>query len=208
MGGLGVLLLLQRQERGALIGLDLLGVPHHEDNGDQRGHNGEKEAQTNDDGLINLDALGGKGIDGGTDGERVDRGTQAAASRAEQDGSGADQRVEAGSHHGGGKQGVERDRLFTHAVGGSAEGEQAHEHRNNPNLTALELLNEHGDAVVQRAGLGHHAEEAAEDHYEEADGQRIGEALDRCREEVAERSGGHGIRRTGNNYGDDGDDCQ
>ena len=39
---------------------------------------------------------------------------QAAAASAEQDGSGADHRVEASGHHGSGKQGVEGNGLLAH----------------------------------------------------------------------------------------------
>ena len=150
-----------------------------------------------------------QGVDGRADGEGVHRGAQAAAAGAQKHGGRADERVEAGGHHGGGEQGVERDGLLAHAVGGAADGEDDHEHDDDGELVALELLHEHGDARVERAGLGHHAEESAEDHHEQAYGKRIGEALDGRGEEVAELGCAHlAGGEAGYDDGDDGDDGQ
>ena len=209
MGLLGVLELLHGQDGGALVSLDLLGVVHHEGDGDQGGHSPQNEAETDDDGLVDLDADAGEGVNSGTNGERVDRGTKAAAASAEQDGGGADQRVEAGGHHGGGEQGVERHGLLTHTIGGTTEGEDEHQDGDQHDLAALELLDQNGNAVIQGAGLGHHAEEAAEDHNEQADGQSVCEALHRGGEEVARTGSGNGAAGgTGNDDGDNRNDSQ
>ena len=117
----GVLKLLHRQDGGALVGLDLLGVAHHEDDGHGGGDDPQDSAEADDDGLVDLNANAGQGVDGSADGKRVNRGTQAAAASTEQDGGGADHRVEASGHHGSGEQGVEGNGLLAHTIGGTAE---------------------------------------------------------------------------------------
>ena len=74
---------------------------------------------------------------------------------------------------------------------------------------ALELLDQNCDTVIQCTGLGHHAEEAAEDHNEQADGQSICKALNRGGEKITQTSSGNSAAGgSGNNDGDNRDDSQ
>ena len=122
----GVLELLHRKDGGTLVSLDLLGIAHDEEDGHNSGNNPQDGTETDDDGLVDLNANAGQSVDGSTDGERVNRGAEAAAASAEQDGGSADHRVEASSHHGGGEQGVEGNGLLAHTIGGTTEGEDEH----------------------------------------------------------------------------------
>ena len=160
-------------------------------------------AQADDDGLVGLDAHTAQRVNGSTNGKRVDRGAQAAASSAQKDSGGADERVKARSHHGRGKQRVKRYGLLAHAIGGATQREDEHENRNDPDLFALEFLNKHGNAVVEGARLGHHPQETTEDHNEETNRQGVGEALHRSGKEVAERCGRDVRRKPGDDRGDD-----
>ena len=205
----GVLELLHRKDGGALVSLDLLGIAHDEEDGHGSGNNPQDGTEADDDGLVDLNANTGQSVDGSADGERVNRGAEAAAASAEQDGSGTDHGVEASSHHGSGEQGVEGNGLLAHTIGGTTEGEDEHQHGNEHDLIALKLLHQNGNAVVQGAGLGHHAEEATEDHNEEADGQSVSEALDRGGAEIAQAGSGNlATGRTGDDNGNNRDDCQ
>ena len=182
----GVLELLHGENGRALVGLDLLGIAHHEEDGNRGRDDPEDRAEADDDGLVDLNAHTAQRVHRGTDGERIHRGAKAAAASAQKDRRGAHERIEAGSHHGGGKQRVERNGLLAHTIGGTTEREDDHENGDDGELVALELLNEHSDAVIEGAGLGHHTEEAAQDHHEEAHRQSISEALDGSGEEVAQ----------------------
>ena len=205
----GVLELLHRKDGGTLVSLDLLGIAHDEEDGHGGGDNPQDGTEADDDGLVDLNANAGQSVDGSADGKRVNRGAEAAAASAEQDGSGADHGVEASSHHGSGEQGVEGNGLLAHTIGGTTEGEDEHQHGNEHDLIALKLLHQNGNAVVQGAGFGHHAEEAAEDHNEEADGQSVSEALDRGGAEIAQAgSGNRATGRTGDDNGNNRNDCQ
>ena len=83
------------------------------------------------------------------------------------------------------------------SVDGSADGER------------VNLLHQDGDAVVQGAGLGHHAEEAAQDHNEEADGQSVSEALNRGGAEIAQTGGSNrAAGRAGDDNGNHCNNCQ
>ena len=209
MGLLGVLELLHGQDGGTLIGLDLLGVLHDEEDGDEGGHDPQHGAQANDDGLVDLDANAAQGVDGSADGERVDGGTQATAAGTQKYGGGADQRVEAGGHHGGGEQSVEGHGLLAHTIGGTAEGEDEHQDGDDHELVALELLDQDGDAVIKGTGLGHHAKEAAEDHDEQAYGERVRESANRSHEEVIQTGSGDFARGdAGDGDGNESDDGQ
>ena len=205
----GVLELLHREDGGALVGLDLLGIVHHEDDGHGGGNNPQDGTEADDDGLIHGNVNAGQSVDGSADGERVNRGTEAAAASAEQDGSGADHRVEASSHHGSGEQGVEGNGLLAHTIGGTTEGEDEHQHGNEHDLVALKLLHQNSNAVVQGAGLGHHAEEAAEDHNEETDGQSVSEAQNRGGAEIAQTGGSNlAAGRAGDDNSNHCNNCQ
>ena len=205
----GVLELLHRQDGGTLVSLDLLGIVHHEEDGHSGSDNPQDGTEADDDGLVDLNANAGQSVDGSADGERVNRGAQAAAASAEQDGSGTDHGVEASGHHGSGEQGVEGNGLLAHTIGGTTEGEDEHQHGNEHNLVALKLLHQNGDAVVQGAGLGHHTEEAAQDHNEEADGQSVSEALNRGGAEIAQTGGSNrAAGRAGDDNGNHCDNCQ
>ena len=205
----GVLELLHRQDGGTLVSLDLLGIVHHEDDGHSGSDNPQDGTEADDDGLVDLNANAGQSVDGSADGKRVNRGAQAAAASTEQDGSGADHGVEASGHHGSGEQGVEGNGLLAHTISGTAEGEDEHQHGNEHDLVALKLLHQDGDAVVQGAGLGHHAEEAAQDHNEEADGQSVSEAQDRGGAEIAQAGcGNRAAGRAGDDNGNHCNNCQ
>lgn len=117
----GVLELLHRQDGRTLVSLDLLGIAHHEDDGHSGSDNPQDGTEADDDGLVDLNANAGQSVDGSADGERVNRGARAAAASAEQDGSGADHRVEASGHHGSGEQGVEGNGLLAHTISGTTE---------------------------------------------------------------------------------------
>ena len=205
----GVLELLHRQDGGTLVSLDLLGIVHHEDDGHSGSDNPQDGTEADDDGLVDLNANAGQSVDGSADGKRVNRGAQAAAASTEQDGGGADHGVEASGHHGSGEQGVEGNGLLAHTISGTAEGEDEHQHGNEHDLVALKLLHQDGDAVVQGAGLGHHAEEAAQDHNEEADGQSVSEAQDRGGAEIAQAGcGNRAAGRAGDDNGNHCNNCQ
>ena len=209
MGGLGILELLHRKDGGTLVGLDLLGIVHHEDDRHNGGDKPQDAAEADDDGLVHGDVNAGQSVDGSTDSERVNRGAQAAAASAEQDGSGADHGVEASGHHGSGKQGVEGNGLLAHTIGGTTEGEDEHQHRNEHDLVALKLLHQNGNAVVQSAGLGHHTEEATQDHNEEADGQSVSEAQNRGGAEITQAGCSNlAAGRAGDDNGNHCDNCQ
>ena len=105
-----------------LVSLDLLGIVHHEEDGHSGSDNPQDGTEADDDGLVDLNANAGQSVDGSADGERVNRGAQAAAASAEQDGSGTDHGVEASSHHGSGEQGVEGNGLLAHTIGGTTGG--------------------------------------------------------------------------------------
>ena len=77
----GVLELLHRQDGGTLVSLDLLGVAHHEEDGHSGSDNPQDGTEADDDGLVDLNANAGQSVDGSADGERVNRGAQAAPSR-------------------------------------------------------------------------------------------------------------------------------
>ena len=171
-----VLLLLQRQEGGALVGLHLLGVAHHEDDGDDRRREPENSAERDDDALVDGNADAGERIDGHAHGERVHGRAQNAAAGAQKDDRRAGQAVEAGGHHGGGEQQVEGHRLLAHAVGGAADGEDRHQNRDEHELVALQLVHEGRDAGVKGAGLGDDAQNAAQDHDEQAHADGVLEA--------------------------------
>ena len=205
----GVLELLHRQDGGALVGLDFLSVAHHEDDGHGSGNDPQDGTEADDDGLVGLNANASQSVDGSTDGKRVNRGTQAAAASTEQDGGGTDHRVEASGHHGSGEQGVEGNGLLAHTIGGTTEGKDDHKHGNDHDLVTLKLLHQDGDAVVQGAGLGHHAEEAAQDHNEEAHGQSVSEAQDRGGAEIAQAGcSNRAAGRAGDDNGNHCDNCQ
>ncbi len=182
-----ILLLLQRQEGGALVGLHLLGVAHHEDDGDDRRREPENSAERDDDALVDGNADTGERIDGHAHGERVHSRAQNAAAGAQKDDRRAGQAVEAGGHHGGGEQQVEGHRFLAHAVGGAADGEDEHQNGDEHELVALELVHQRGDAGIERAGLGDDTEETAEDHNEQAHADGVLEAEDRRGEHAGER---------------------
>ena len=120
------------------------------------------------------------------DSERVDRRAEHAAAGAQKDDRRADDAVEAGRHHSGRQQQVERNRFLAHAVRRTADGEDEHQDRYEHEFVALELLHQCGDAGIQRARLGHDPQETTQDQHEQAHGKRIGEALDGRRRHVGD----------------------
>ena len=205
---LGLLLLLQRQERGAFVGLDLLGVAHDEEDGDGLGDDEQHEPEADDDALVDGDAHVGEGGGGHADGERVHRGADAARARAQQHHERAGERVEARGVHGGGQQDVERHRLLHHAVGGAADAEQQHEDGDEDELAALEGAYERGDAGVERAGLVHHGQKAAQHEHEHAHLHGAREAEHRGGQNVGERRSGYLAREERHRHGDERHDDQ
>ena len=79
------------------------------------------------------------------------------------------ERVVPGGDHHRHDQGIERERLFGHAVGGAAEGEDDHQDRDHQLFPAGHAGDHAGDAGVDGAGLHRHAEEAADDDDEQGD---------------------------------------
>ncbi len=88
---------------------------------------------------------------------------------AQQDQRAGCQPVVAGRQHHRDDQGIEGQRLFSHAVGGAADGEDGHQDGEHPFLFALQLAHHPGDPGVDGAGLHRHAQEAADDEHEHGD---------------------------------------
>ena len=128
--------------------------------------------------------------------------------RAQQHHERAGERVEARGVHGGGQQDVERHRLLHHAVGGAADAEQQHEDGDEDELAALEGAYERGDAGVERAGLVHHGQKAAQHEHEHAHLHGAREAEHRGGQNVGERRSGYLAREERHRHGDERHDDQ
>ena len=187
----GVDLVLAHEGLGG-IGLDALGVLKDKEDCDGIGDDEQDEAKADDDRLVDLDAHVGERGARDAGGEGVHRGAEAADASAEQDDHGAAEGVVPCGDHGGGEQGVEADGLLAHAVGGAAEGKDRHEDGDELQLVAVHLRDEDVDAGRKGVGLVHDAEEATEDHDEEADVDGVLEAVDGRHGEAAERGAGDG----------------
>ena len=71
---------------------------------------------------------------------------------------------------------VEGEALLRHAVAGAAGGEGRHQDRDHPDLAPLQRGQQPADAGVDRPGLGHHREEAADDQHEDRHVDGVGHA--------------------------------
>ena len=154
-------------ERPARVGLDAVGVAHHEDDPDDRPDDQDDEPA--DQTLADRRA-GEVRCDAGR--ERIDRRAEHADPAAEQQDRRADERVVARRDHHRDDQRVEGEALLGHPVGGAAEGEHGHEDRDHPPLATLEPADDPGDAALDRAGLHRDAEEPADHEDEQRDVDR------------------------------------
>jgi hypothetical protein len=107
--------------------------------------------------------------------ERVDRRAEHADPASDQHNGGARERVVAGRNQNRDHERVERQALFRHAVRGAAEGEDAHQRRDQQALPARHPADEAADAGLNRAGLHRHAEKAADHEDEQRDVDRAEE---------------------------------
>ncbi len=122
-------------------------------------------------------------------GEGVEGRTERADACSQHDHRHAGQRIVAGTDHHRQDDRIEGEALLGHAVAGAAGREGGHEDRDHPDFAALKLLEQPSDAGVDRPGLGHDGEEAADDEHEDRDihgighvGRRIVEPGDRRHE--------------------------
>ena len=122
-----------------------------------------------------------------TDGKRVDRRTEHAATGTQQHDRGTDNAVEACGDHGGREQQVERNRFLAHTVRRTADGEDEHQNGNEDELIALELLHQRCDTGVQRARFRDDTQETAQDQHEQTNRQGVGKALDGSRGHIGDR---------------------
>ena len=144
--------------------LILRGVAEHVGDGHRGQHHVHDQAQH--DPVADPD-VGRVGGDAG--GERVDGRRHRADARAEQDHGGGDHPVVAQGQHEGYDQGVERQRLLGHALGGPAEGEQQHQDDDEGHAPTAEPAAHPGDPGVDGAGAHRHRYEDADGEHEQED---------------------------------------
>jgi hypothetical protein len=129
----------------------------------------DQQDEPSDDAFAERDA-GDAGGDPGR--ERVDGRAEHADAAAEQhDGRTRERVVPGGDHHGDDER-VKGETLLGHPEGRPAEREDAHEHGNQPPLSAAHTFDEAADAGLDRAGLHRHAQEPADHEDEQRDVDR------------------------------------